>query len=154
MFSRGLLPALVVLLWTSPAWSQATLGALLDAGAKPLSPAEFKQELVQRTIVGISPAGGTLEVMYASNGTLHGIGSSPYVVSPSSPNPNMLPISGAWTVDEMGRICTSMQINPGAGRGLVLPTRCQFWFKSGSQYFFADSDTDRSAKVLSRTIKQ
>ena len=38
--------------------------------------------------------------------------------------------------------------------GVVLPPRCQFSFKLGDKYFLSDSDTDRSAKVLSRTIKQ
>ena len=42
----------------------------------------------------------------------------------------------------------------GVGTSVLLPKRCQYWFKLGTQYFFADSDTDRSAKVLSRTIKQ
>ena len=37
---------------------------------------------------------------------------------------------------------------------VALPMRCQYWFKLDDKYFFADSDPDRSAKVLSRTIKQ
>ena len=42
----------------------------------------------------------------------------------------------------------------GRGTRVVLPTRCQYWFKLGDKYFFADSDTDRSARSWSRTIKQ
>jgi hypothetical protein len=35
----------------------------------------------------------------------------------------------------------------------TLPPRCQYWFKLGDVYFLADSDTDRRAKVLRRTLK-
>ena len=54
------------------------------------------------------------------------------------------------------RVC---EFQPSRGAVLAeavghLPPRCQFWFKLGDTYFLSDSDTDRSAKVLSRTIKQ
>ncbi len=44
---------------------------------------------------------------------------------------------------------------PALGQGMAyLPPRCQYWFKLGDKYFLSDSDSDRSAKVLSRTVKQ
>ena len=87
--------------------------------------------------------------MYASTGVIQGIGSlAPLGMS-------WQPISGEWTVDDHGRICTSMRIGMGmAATGGPLPTRCQFWFKYNEQYFFSDSDSDRRARVLSRTVKQ
>ena len=42
----------------------------------------------------------------------------------------------------------------GSPVGTFLPFRCQFWFKYKEQYFLSDSDTDRQARVLVRTIKQ
>ena len=50
-----------------------------------------------------------------------------------------------------------MRIGPeggGSTSGTSLPSNCMDWFKSGDTYFISDSDDDRSAKVLSRTIKQ
>jgi hypothetical protein len=139
----------VLLLCASLAAAQSNLGTLLDAGAKKLSPEEFKEELVLRTIVGPTATGGSLEVMYANSGVIQGIGN--YGAVP------IAPISGEWKVDD-GRICTSMRIGVspgGAASGLVmLPPRCQFWFKYNEAYFLSDSDSDRSAKVLRRTVKQ
>jgi hypothetical protein len=40
--------------------AQSNLGELLDAGGRMLSPDEFKQELVQRLVVGPTPTGGLL----------------------------------------------------------------------------------------------
>jgi hypothetical protein len=68
------------------------------------------------------------------------------------------PISGEWTIDDNGRICTSMRMGTGGGAspglGVTLPSRCQFWFKYADQYFLSDSDSDRRARVLRRTVKQ
>jgi hypothetical protein len=58
-------------------------------------------------------------------------------------------IYGEWKVDESGNICSSMRIG-----SVVLAPRCQVWFKHGEQYFLSDSDTDRRARVLLRTVKQ
>ena len=55
------------------------------------------------------------------------------------------------------RICTSMHIAGGPGRPIAwvaLPARCQFWYRHGPDYFFSDSDTDRSARVFRRTLKR
>ena len=56
-------------------------------------------------------------------------------------------------------LVTCMRIGSSAGGagnvgGVILPTRCQFWFKHGEQYFFSDSDSDRSARIFRRTLKQ
>ena len=56
--------------WTPAALAQTTLGALLDAGAKPLPAAQFKEEVVQRTLVGPTSTGGSMEVIYAMSGTI------------------------------------------------------------------------------------
>ncbi|HTP98364.1 MAG TPA: hypothetical protein VMN56_03500 [Casimicrobiaceae bacterium] len=137
-------------MWTPFALAQSTLGALLDAGAKRVSVAQFKDELVQRIISGPTATGGTLELIYATNGTIAGAGlaRAQQVTPPAG-------VRGEWTTDEVGRICTIMRISGTAATLPVeLPPRCQYWFKFDNKYFLSDSDTDRSAKVLSRTIKQ
>jgi hypothetical protein len=135
------------------ALAQSTLGELLDVGAKPLSPAEFKEEVVQRVIIGSTPRGGTIEVIYTAGGYIQGTGSpSQAVVKLVVP----APLTGQWTLEDDGRVCTSMQImamqSPPVP-GTNLPPRCQFWFKYNQQYFLADSDSDRSARVIRRTLK-
>ena len=146
--------AAIALLWASLAAGQSTLGALLDADARKLSPGEFNEELVQRTIVGLSPTGGRIEMMYASNGTIHGVATNPAYTSTMPPEQG---VGGEWRIDDKERICTSLRIGLGGGgpaQILILPTRCQYLFKLGDRYFFADSDSDRLAKVQGRTIKQ
>ena len=81
--------------------------------------------------------------MYASNGKIAGSGRHPLFTG------NLVGIGGEWKLDEVGRACSSMRI-----AGVALPYRCQHWYKLADKYYVSDSDVDRSAKVLSRTIKQ
>jgi hypothetical protein len=127
-----------------PSPTQENLGAILDAGSKRMSAKEFETEIVQRVIVGPAPTGGELEMMFASNGSISGAGTHPSFEANRS-----VPIYGAWKLDDVGRACLSMRIG-----GLLLPERCQHWYKLADKYYVSHSDLDRSAKVLSRTIKQ
>jgi hypothetical protein len=143
-----LLLELVVLLWAPFAIAQTNLGELLDAGAKKLSAEEFKEEIVQRVLVGPAPSGGgQLELMYATNGEIQGLGMYPPILN--SPQP----FRGGWTTDASGRVCTTIQFVVG-NPPVSLPTRCQFWFKYDGQYFYADSDSERTVRVIRRTLKQ
>jgi hypothetical protein len=145
-----------LLLWAPLAVAQSNLGELLDAGAKSLSAEEFRAELVQRLLVGPTASGGSLEVFYTVNGIIAGTGTGPVGGPAGAGGLPVVPISGEWTIDDKGRVCTSMRVvaNIGPGGGVTLPSRCQFWFKYAEQYFFSDSDSDRRARVLRRTIKQ
>ncbi|MFO1314541.1 MAG: hypothetical protein U1F58_02965 [Burkholderiales bacterium] len=136
------------------ALGQTTLGEVLDAKPRKLSPEQFKDEVVQRALVGPSPAGGVLELVYTSNGTVQGTGNAPQATFRFV---QLAQINGQWTIGEGGGICTSLRFTSEGGGsvgGLYLPPRCQHWFRVGDRFFLADSDTDRSAKVLVRTIKQ
>ena len=53
------------------------------------------------------------------------------------------------TIDPAGMVCDTVNV-----RGTPFPTRCQAWFRLGNEFYVADSDSDRRAKVLRRTIKQ
>jgi hypothetical protein len=89
-----------------------------------------------------------MQMMYASGGMIKG-DNNIYTGSPQSDIQNFGPIDGVWNIDDSGRTCTSMVI----GR-TFLPLRCQFWFKYKEDYFIADSDSDRNARVFRRTVKQ
>jgi len=145
---------LALLLYAPLAVAQSNLGELLDAGAKKLSADEFRQELVQHAIAGPTMSGGSLEVVYTANGSVQGAGFAPQLVG----TPLASAVSGDWTIDSNGRICTGMWIGggPGAGRamGFSLPARCEFWFNLAEQYFLSVSDSDGHARVLRRTVKQ
>jgi hypothetical protein len=132
--------------WLSIAGAQSTLGELLNSGAKKLTVDDFKEEVVQRILVGATNSGGTLEMIYARTGVIDGRGSG---VSGAN---IMAPVSGTWTTADNGTVCTSMRI--GVNPGIMLPPRCQFWFKLADAYFVSDSDSDARTKVLRRAIKQ
>jgi hypothetical protein len=126
--------------------AQNNLGELLDAGAKRLSVEEFKLEVVQHLIVGPTASGSSLELIYTTNGQVSGKALS------AAGQVNTGTIDGDWKVDDSGRVCTAMRVL--GSSQLALPARCQFLFKYKDAYFFVDSDTDRGARVLRRTVKQ
>src|SRR6185295_17427798 len=92
--------AVALLLWPPIAPAQRYLGDLLNFGAKKLSPEEFKEEVVQRVIVGNTAVGGNIEVLYAQTGVIQGRGTYSDISTRGAD------ISGEWTVDDTGRICT------------------------------------------------
>jgi len=146
-----MLLAFALLLWVPLAAGQINLGELLDAGAKKLTAEEFRQQVVQRVIVGPTLSGGDLEIMFTTTGSVQGVGSY------AKGYPVMAAISGEWAIDDSGRVCVTMRMGAGPGGGMPdasLPSRCQTWFKYAEQYFLSDSDSDRRTRVLRRTIKQ
>ena len=147
---KKLLLGLTLWLWVPFAVAQSNLGELLDAGAKKLSADEFRQELVQRTLVGSTPAGGHIELMYASTGVIQGRTDqeSGGPAGGTGSGVALQPVDGVWNIDDKGKICTSMVVGKN-----FLPLRCQSWFKYKEDYFVADSDSDRYVKVLRRSVK-
>jgi hypothetical protein len=142
-----LLLGLTLLLFAPFAVAQNTLGELLDGGAKKISPDEFRQEVALHPLVGITPTGVRMEVIYASSGAIQGRMLEMGTIAASLTASGS--IDGVWNVDDSGRICTSMMI----GR-IFLPFRCEYWFKYKGDYFLALSDSDPKAKLLRRTVKQ
>jgi hypothetical protein len=138
--------ALALLLWAPLVIAQNNLGELLDAGAKKMSTEEFRQEVVQRLIVGPTSSGAMIEVIYASSGAIQG---RAYTIQEPQSYTVLPSIDGDWKIDDKERICVSMWIGKAP-----LPYRCQFWFKYAEQYFISDSDSDRRTRVLRRTLKQ
>jgi hypothetical protein len=145
--------AMALLLCASGAVAQTNLGELLDAGATPLAAEEFRQDVVGRMLVGPTATGGKLELRYITDGSVTGAATlqrGQYAETT---------VSGTWTIDDNGRVCISMRVGAGGAMGnaswgpVVLPARCQRWFKYAGAYFVSDSESDRSGKVLRRTLK-
>ena len=135
----------------SPALAQTNLGQLLDSGAVKVSAADFKQEIVGRAVVGpargVYSATSTQEVVYLEGGVIRGSGASS-VFGGMSGGGQTFVIEGTWTIDERDRVCQTTRLG-----SMVLAPRCQYWFKQSDKYFFADSDSDRSALITIRTAK-
>jgi hypothetical protein len=136
----------------SPALAQTNVGQLLDSGAVKLSAEDFKQQIVGRFLVG--PGRGNImtdsaqEVVYLEVGLIRGSGFAT-TLGGMRGGGQSYSIEGTWTIDERGRVCQSTQ----AGT-VVLAPRCQYWFKQSDRYFFADSDSDRSALITVRTVRK
>jgi len=150
-----LLQLMALSLWAGIAVAQTDLGALLDAGAKRMTPDEFRRELVQRVLVGPSAVGGTFELMYGTNDVVSGMGSQ----LPFSSSASRAAVSGDWRIDDAGRICTSMRLvveggGTSASGAIQLAWRCQYWYKLGEAYYVSDSETERDTKVLKHALKQ
>jgi hypothetical protein len=147
--SKTLFTGILVASCVSPALAQTKVGELLDSGAVKLTAADFKQQIVGRFLVGPGRGGGqyavysTQEVVYLEDGLIRGS------VTSVGMGVGSFAIDGTWTIDERDRICQATR----AGN-VVLAPRCQYWFKLSDKYFFADSDTDRSALVTVRTVKK
>jgi len=141
----------IVVAFCAPlALAQTSVGKLLDSGAVKLSAEDFKQQIVGRFLVGPGRGGNTAvttaqEVVYLEGGSIRGSGS----VASLGVGGYSFNIEGTWTIDDRDRICQTTQSG-----NVVLAPRCQYWFKLGDKYYFADSDTDRSALVTIRTVKK
>jgi hypothetical protein len=80
-FSESIAPqtpllALALVLVAPLAAGQDNLGAVLDQGAVKISAEEFRRDVARRTIVGATPGGGSLEIMYSAGGSIAGIGAA------------------------------------------------------------------------------
>jgi len=140
-----LLSIVLLTLWAPLAAAQSKLGELLDAGANKMSLEDFRRELVQRALVGPSPVHGNLEMMYTTSYKISGRATFMAFAHVATG----FDLEGEWSIGDNGSICSSMAINK-----TTLPKSCQYWFKRGDTYYLADSDIDRQARVLPRTIKR
>ena len=95
-------PFLFVVVCAPLAIAQNTVGELLDAGATKMSRGEFTEQLVQRVLVGPTPNGGSLEIIYTTTGVVQGTGRTPRFIYPAR-------IAGDWTFDDSSRVCSSMR---------------------------------------------
>lgn len=131
----------------------ANLGELLDAGGKLLASDDFRIQVVQRLLVGATPQGAMMELMYTPSGIVQGVAGGGADANRARGTSG---VSGEWKIDDKHRVCTTMTIGAGLRAGyapITVPLQCQFWFRLGDKFYLADSDSDRSAKLLVRTLK-
>jgi hypothetical protein len=146
------LVGILMMACVSPALAQTNVGQLLDSGAAKLSPGDFKQQIVGRYLEGPGRGSGfttfsAQELIYLENGVIRGSGQ---VTTPGGmTSGGQFLIEGSWTIDDRDRVCQTTR-----AAGLSLAPRCQYWFKLADKYFFADSDSDRSALITVRTVKK
>lgn len=115
-----------------------------DAGARKLSTEEWKEQVVQTVVIGRSASGGNSEITYTANGVVQGVETHPLFTG--------LPLGkvyGEWAVDDRGRVCMK---NVRIGK-VAIADRCQYWFTYGGRLFVAESDSNRGALALARTVK-
>ena len=144
--------AFTVALHVPLALAQSNLGELLDAGAQPLSVEDFRRDLVGRQISGLGSGGSNLQVVYLADGRIHGVGMNSMMGGGQGGAPNaQYDVRGSWSTEPPDRICASFVVQIST-RTVMLPPRCQYWFKHKEQYFLSDSDSDRSMRVLRRAV--
>lgn len=140
---------LALLLPASIAGAQSNLGELLDAGAQKLSTEEFKRELAGRPLTGLAPSGrAMLQIVYLDSGLISGVAANTMYGGAFAPNVQY-EVHGSWNIEGTERVCATMTL-----AHVVLPARCQYWYRYDNRYFVSDSDTDRSARILARTRKE
>ena len=137
----------------SPACAQTKLGEVLDKRATKLTAEEFRQEIVGRYVEGPGRAAqlqwqGSEEIIYLNDRSIRGSGRASNLGGAAGGGATYS-IEGTWSTDDRDRICQSLKVG-----NFVLAPRCQYWFKESDRYFVADSDTDRSAWVVIRTLKK
>lgn len=138
---------------TPLAFAQANLGAVLDAGGRQLSGDEFKHDVVGKiirgqartTLMGASSGSNSIELVYLSPGSIRGSAQASPLGGALGGGASAA-VEGTWSIDERDRICTSMRMG-----AVVLAPRCQFWYAHDNKYFLSDSDSDRSARLISYT---
>jgi hypothetical protein len=152
LLSKTLFAGILGAACISSALAQTNVGQLLDSGAVKLAGADFKQQIVGRFLVGpgrgLTNMAGNQEIVYLESGLIRGSGAAS-VLGGMTGGGQSYTIEGTWTIDERDRICQTTR----AG-SVILAPRCQYWFKQSDRYFFADSDSDRSALITVRTVKK
>ena len=140
---KSLMVAMLVLCATDVAHAQtpATLGDLLDRGAKKLTQAELKQQLSGATISGT--AGGrfptfTFKNLYTPDGLVSGDSWDKGVWSTKN--------SGKWSVNAAGEFCQDLINDRREKFG-----SCLSYYVLGNAYYVALGSV-RTAEVRERTI--
>jgi hypothetical protein len=128
-------------LGSTAALAQDTLGELLDSGGRKLSKEEVTATIGGSSFGGPTKGGGQIVASYKADGSLAGVVRNPQ--GGGSGN-----LSGTWTVDDTGKLCASFSVG---GRRT---TDCAFVFKGTIDYYVCESDSDKAAPVLKRTLKR
>jgi hypothetical protein len=142
MMIRHSVVGLIALGMTTAALAQSSLGELLDGGAKKLPKDTVKSTLSGAQVSGKSVTGASTEYVYKPDGSFTGnLQNSEGWKSGAV---------GRWTVDDDGKICSewTLTVNSKRLKG------CGFLFSKADEYYYVESDSDRSAPIFKRVIKK
>ena len=123
----------------------ATVGELLDKGAKKLGSEELTKLLSGSDVSGacLSSPRFTCEVTYKKDGTLEGV-----VPGARNDSGSTVRFWGKWSANERGELCVDTQSNFGA------PSQsCTHYFEFGGKYYHAING-DKAAPAYLREIRR
>jgi hypothetical protein len=121
----------------------ATVGETLDKGGKKLAKEEVVKLVTGATISGTSMNSPDFrtEYTYKSDGSMSG-------GALRKSGPGFTSVSGKWSVNEDGQLCTDRTTS--SGRSDVY---CDHYFSFGGKYY-ASRTADKAALVVEREIKR
>lgn len=142
MMIRHSVVGLIALGMTTAALAQSSLGELLDGGAKKLPKDTVKSTLSGAQVSGKSVTGASTEYVYKPDGSFSGNlqGSDGWRSG----------AIGTWNVDDGGKICSEWTLTT---RGTRFKG-CGFLYAKADEYYYVESDSDRSAPIFKRVIKK
>ena len=133
---------ILMALSSSSALAQNSLGELLDGGAKKLSKEDVRSAYSGAQVSGASTTGASTEYNYKADGNFSGnLKNSEGWTSGAV---------GTWSVDDGGKLCSEWILakNSKKFKG------CGFLYVKSDQYYYVESDSDRSAPIYKRVIKK
>jgi len=141
MNKRAIVLGAITLAFAGLVFAQATVGELLDKGAKKIGKEEWLA-MLPITTSGVWPDGkGEAQLTFKPDGTFSG--NARHYPSGTSSG-----AYGTWKVDEVGKVCIDE-------RFYAWPSthqECTVRFKLGEEFFRAPSDSDRSAGTVKTTL--
>ena len=143
MIRCSLVAGLTLLALTSTAaLAQNSLGDLLDGGAKKLSKEAVQSALSGAQVSGKSTTGADTEYEFKPGGSFSG--------NLQNSEGWRTGVVGTWSVDEGGKLCSDWTLakNSKKFKG------CGFLYAKADQYYYSESDSDRSAPIYKRVIKK
>jgi len=143
MMRSNLIGSLILIgLTSTAALAQNSLGELLDAGAKKLSKEAVQSALSGAHVSGKSTSGAATEYFYKADGYFSGnLQNSEGWKSGAV---------GTWSVDNSGKLCSewTLTVNSKKLKG------CGFIYAKADEYYYTESDSDRTAPIYKRVIKK
>src|SRR5882724_511714 len=136
MMRSNLIGSLILIgLTSTAALAQNSLGELLDAGAKKLSKEAVQSALSGAHVSGKSTSGAATEYFYKADGYFSGnLQNSEGWKSGAV---------GTWSVDNSGKLCSewTLTVNSKKLKG------CGFIYAKADEYYYTESDSDRTAPI-------
>jgi hypothetical protein len=128
-------------------FAQSTLEELSQKGGKKMTGEELQQlHAGGVTFKGVTRNGFEFQQLNKADGT---------VVGQQVTTRVRLEISGAWKIDDQGKLCMALKLN-GTGRASNSSTNidyCTYIWKQGDKYYAVDGDTPQSTASPREFVK-